>query len=88
MKLNTKALAITVGLLWGGSVFLVAAINRFYRGYGVDFLNDMSSLYPGYHVAGLRMAMVGGLYGLVDGLVCGALIAWLYNTVSSKFASA
>ena len=87
MKLNVKALAITTALVWGGSVFLVAACHRFFPGYGIDFLNLVSSIYPGYHVAGLRMAIVGSLYGALDGAVAGAVVAWVYNTVSDKLAS-
>jgi hypothetical protein len=84
MKLNTKALAITCGLLWGGCVCLVAVLNRIWPSYGADFLAMVSSIYPGFHVGGLRNAGVGTLYALLDGGVAGALFAWLYNTASDR----
>ena len=87
MKLNVKALAITFALLWGGAVLVVAVCNRFSAGYGVSFLNGVSSIYPGFHPGGLRAAAVGTLYAVFDGAVCGALIAWLYNRVSGASAS-
>ena len=88
MKLNLKALAITFALLWGGSVFLVAVLHRFWPGYGVDFLNVASSIYPGFHPGGFRGAIVGGLYALLDGAVFGALVAWIYNKASGSGATA
>jgi len=88
VKLNVKALAITFALLWGAAVFLVAAAHRFYPGYGGAFLSGVSSIYPGFHVAGLRAAIVGGLYAMLDGAVCGALIGWIYNRVSGSVAAA
>jgi hypothetical protein len=40
----------------------------------------MSSVYPGYHAArSVAEVVVGTLYGVVDGLVGGAIFAWLYN---------
>ncbi len=86
MKLNAKALAITFGLLWGGAVFLVALCHRFSPDYGVDFLRVVASIYPGYHIAGMKMGIVGTLYAMLDGAVCGFLIAWLYNKLSDKAA--
>ena len=88
MKVNTKALAITLALLWGGSVCLVAVMNRIWPSYGVDFLGLVSSIYPGYHVGGLRNAGIGTCYALLDGAVCGALFGWLYNTVSDRVKTA
>lgn len=88
MKLDVKALAITFALLWGGCVLLVAVGNRFAPDYGGAFLNMMSSVYPGFHPGGLRAAAIGGLYAALDGAVCGALIAWIYNTVSRTAATA
>jgi len=84
MKLSIKALAITLGLLWAGCVFLVAVLNVVWEGYGVAFLSMAASIYPGFHPGGLKEAVVGGLYALVDGAVCGALIAWVYNQVAER----
>jgi hypothetical protein len=88
MKLNLKALAITCALLWGGSVLLVAVMNRAWPSYGVDFLSLVSSIYPGYHVGGLRNAAVGTCYALLDGAVAGALFAWIYNKASGAGTAA
>jgi hypothetical protein len=45
----------------------------------------MASVYPGYTgEPSFGQVIVGTLYGLVDGAIGGALIAWLYN----RFAEA
>jgi len=88
MKVSPKALAITSALIWGGCVFVVAVLHRIWPSYGVDFLNLIASIYPGYHVGGLREAMVGTLYALLDGAVGGALVAWVYNGVLGRTEAA
>lgn len=50
MKLSLKSLSITVAVLWGAIVFLVAIANLIWPPYGAAFLNTVSSVYPGYEV--------------------------------------
>ena len=88
MKLNPKALAITLSLLWGACVLVVAVLNQAWPGYGVAFLNVVASIYPGFHRGGLREALVGTLYALLDGAMCGMIVAWLYNNVSAGLGAA
>lgn len=79
MRLSVKGLAVSAGILWGAAVFLVGLGNHIRPGYGRAFLNVMDSIYPGYHVGGLGNVFLGGLYGIVDGVIAGAVFAWLYN---------
>ena len=52
--------------------------------YGGAFLNFAASIYPGYNPTGhVGSAIVGTLYGLVDGAIGGAIFAWLYNRFSN-----
>ena len=83
MKLNTKALALTAGLLCGAAMLLVGLANLAWPGYGRAFLTLMASLYPGYHAVGTAGDLVAGvLYALVDGAVCGLIFGWLYNRLT------
>lgn len=83
MKLSLKSLTITVALLWGGTVFLVAFFNYLSPPYGKAFLDMVSSVYPGYKTVGtLGSVIVGTLYALLDGAIGGALFAWIYNWFS------
>ena len=80
MKFNIKALALTVGLIWGGVMLLVTAANLTWSGYGQAFLNVIASIYPGFVPgAGVSSVIVGTIYGIVDGAIGGAIFGWLYN---------
>ena len=79
MKLNTKALALASAILWGLAMLLMSLANLIWGSYG-QFLQIMSSVYPGYHATRtIAEVIVGTLYGAGDGLVGGAVFAWLYN---------
>lgn len=81
MKLSVKAMTITLALFWGGTVFIVALLNFLSPPYGQAFLDLVSSVYPGYKVAGgFGSVIIGTLYALVDGAVGGVIFAVTYNT--------
>jgi len=82
MKLDSKAMGLSIGLLWGGAVLLVGVVNVVSGGYGSSFLNGVASIYPGYEVGGFGSVIIAALYAVVDGFIGGFLLAWLYN----KFA--
>ena len=81
MKLNVKSAAISVSLVWGIlGMFLVGLGNLIRPGYGQGLLDLAASLYPGYTAGpSFGQIIIGTLYGLIDGAVCGAVFAWLYN---------
>ena len=80
MKCNTKALSLASGILWGLAMLLMGLANLIWGNYGQQFLQTMSSVYPGYHASrSVAEVVVGTLYGAVDGLIAGAVFAWLYN---------
>jgi len=80
MKFNTKFLALTSAILWGLAMLLMSLANLIWGNYGQQFLRTMSSVYPGYHATrSVAEVIVGTLYGFVDGLIGGAVFAWLYN---------
>lgn len=80
MRLSVRALTIVSALLWSGAILLVGVLNLASPSYGVGFLQMVSSVYPGFHASRtLGDVLVGTIYALVDGAVCGFLFAWLYN---------
>jgi len=80
MRLNIKALALTAGILWALALLLVGTANLVWSGYGGAFVTLMASIYPGYHASGSTGDLVVGvLYALVEGFVCGLVFGWLYN---------
>ncbi len=85
MKLSIGGLTVTLALLWGGAVLCCGIANLIWPSYGVAFLQLVSSIYPGYHATrSLGSVVVGTLYALLDGAICGLLFGWLYN----RFAAA
>lgn len=80
MKLNIKALALAIAILWGFAVFIVGVANIMWPAYGIAFLQLLASVYPGYHATGsFGDLIVGILYALFDGLVGSLIFGWLYN---------
>ena len=80
MKINVKALAVASAILWGAAMLGMGLANLIWGTYGQQFLQTMSSVYPGYHATrSIAEVIVGTLYGAVDGLIAGAVFAWLYN---------
>lgn len=80
MRLSVKGLALTIGVLWAGCILLVGVVNLAAPSYGAAFLQMASSIYPGFHNSRhLLDVLVGTGYGVVDGGIGGAILAWLYN---------
>ena len=66
-------------------MLLTGLANLIWPGYGQGFLEVMASVYPGYHAtSNFGDVIVGTLYGLVDGAVGGAVVAWLYNRLAGR----
>jgi hypothetical protein len=82
MKLDVKAFALTGGLVWGLGLFCltwwiiafdgptgeVTFIGRIYRGYSISPSGSL----------------VGMAWAFFDGLIGGAVIAWLYNSLALR----
>ena len=77
MKLNVRAFALAIGLVWGlnwffltwfmialdGISYEMTIIGRIYRGFTVSPVGSIAAL----------------LWGFLDGYLLGLLIAWIYN---------
>ena len=80
MKFSVKGLALASAILWGSAMLVTGLANLIWGSYGQQFLQTMASVYPGYHATrSIGGVIVGTLYGAVDGLIGGAVFAWLYN---------
>jgi hypothetical protein len=80
MRLNIRAMAFALGILWGAVVLLTGLANLIWAGYGEGFLHVLTTVYPGYKASGSICDLITGvLYSLVDGALCGLVFAWLYN---------
>ena len=85
MKLNLKALAVTLAILSAGAVFIVGLANLIWPTYGKAFLEMLASIYPGFKATGTFGDMIAGsLYALVDGAIAGLIFGWLYNLIAGS----
>jgi hypothetical protein len=81
MKMNVKALAITIGAVWAACVLFVGVAHLLWPAYGGTCLDVIASVYPGFHPAsGAGAVIVGTVYAFVDGTIGGVAVGWVYNT--------
>ncbi len=83
MKLKPIYLGISIGTVWGFSIFITTIISH-YTGYGRLFLEVLAkSIYPGYEIS-LTGSILGLIYGFLDGLISGSIIGFIYNRLSGS----
>jgi len=80
MKLNVKAFAITCGLVWSIGLFLLTWWVIVFEGSTGDLL-VIGHLYRGYNVSPIG-SVIGLGWAFFDGLIGGAIFAWLYNLLA------
>lgn len=82
MKLNLKAFSLTCGLIWGIGLFCLTWWIIAFDGSseGPNFLNR---IYRGYAITPLG-SVIGLVWAFFDGLVGGAVFAWLYNQLLGR----
>ena len=81
MKFDVKAFALTCGLVWGfGLFFLTLWIIAFDGATGEATL--IGRLYRGYTISAMG-SLVGMIWAFFDGLIGGAIFAWLYNLLAT-----
>jgi len=84
MKLNIGAFALTTGLIWGLGLFLITWWIIAFNGITGE-TTWIGQIYRGYTISPLG-SMIGLIWAFIDGLIGGALFAWLYNLISLKKA--
>jgi len=80
MRLDVKAFALTCGIMWGLAVML-ATLWLIVSGSGGTFMRYLDNFYIGYSFSVVG-AFIGAIWGFVDGVIGGAIFAWLYNTIA------
>ena len=80
MRLNVKAFALTAGLVWGLGLFLVTWWILLFDGASSEVM-FLGRVYRGYTITPLG-SVIGLVWALADGLIGGAVFAWLYNRLA------
>jgi len=82
MKLNVKAFGLSLGILWGASLIIMALVAMYSaNNYGAGFVSAVGTLYIGYKIT-IPGAIIGGIWGFIDAGIGGAILAWLYNKLA------
>jgi hypothetical protein len=85
MKLSVKGLTLASAIAWALCMLVVGILNLIWPAYGGEFLRMIASVYPGFKASGTFIdVIVGMLYALVDGAICGFVFALLYNAFVGK----
>lgn len=85
MRLNVKSFALTCGLIWGFGLFaLTWWVIAFDGATGEATL--IGRLYRGYNISAAG-SFIGLVWAFADGLVDGAIFAYLYNLLARCFSA-
>ena len=85
MRFNSRAFALTCGLVWGVGVFLLTWWIIAFDGATGD-VTWIGRIYRGYNVSPAG-SVVGLAWAFVDALIFGAIFAWLYNSLAAVFSA-
>ncbi len=86
MKLDIKAFALTAGLIWGFGLFFLTWWVIAFDGPSTD-AGLLGSVYRGYTLTPAG-SIIGLVWALADGIIGGAVFAWLYNYIVGRKAAA
>ncbi len=83
MKLNIRAFALAFAIWWGVGIFLLTWwIIAFCGATGEPTF--LARIYIGYEISPIG-SVIGLVWGFVDALIAGAIFAWLYNLIATRF---
>ena len=82
MKLQIKSFALASGIFWGVGVFVATWWIIVFNGATRE-PTFLGLVYLGFNISPAG-SVIGFAWAFVDGLICGALFAWLYNTVAAR----
>ncbi|MGE3318776.1 MAG: bacteriophage holin [Candidatus Berkiella sp.] len=76
-KMCACCLGTAIGVTWALGVLMLGVLVWKFN-YGAAFQQVLASIYAGYAPTP-KGILLGTLFALVDGFICGLLIAWIYN---------
>jgi len=77
MKISVKALALSLGIVWGFCLFF-STLLAVYTGYMKEILTLVEAVYPYYSISFVG-SVAGLVWGFVDGFIAGLIFGWVYN---------
>lgn len=80
-SINTKALALSLGILWSLALLSVSIIALMSESYLHNIVGFLSSIYLGYSLS-FTGILIGMVWAFIDAAVGGLVLAWLYNKLA------
>lgn len=80
MKIDTKRIAMTGGIIWAVALFLTTLAGVFF-GYARVFLEVVASIYPGFSIS-IAGSIIGLIYGFFDVFIGVYIFAWIYKKLT------
>ncbi|TFG99138.1 MAG: hypothetical protein E4H13_09165 [Calditrichales bacterium] len=85
MRINVKAFSLTCALFWGFGLLFITWWIILFDGQS-ETVTLIGKVYRGHSITPVG-SLIGFLWGFFDGLIGGAVFAWLYNLLAAKFTS-
>jgi hypothetical protein len=82
MKLDIKAFALTCAVLWGLGLPLLTWWIMAFDGASAN-PTWIGHIYRGYNLT-LVGSLIGAVWAFFDGLIGGAIFAWLYDVIGAR----
>ena len=82
MKLNVKSFALVCGSIWGLALFFLTWWIIGFDG-STGEITLIGRIYRGYNISPAG-SLIGLVWAFGDGLLFGAIFAWLYNFVAGR----
>ena len=82
MRLNVRASALSLGIIWGLLIFLFTWW-LYFRQISVGQPTLVGKIYPYFTITPLG-SLLGLMYGFINGLIVGGAFAWLNNRFNKE----
>lgn len=82
MKLDIRAFAVTCALVWGLGLFALTWWVIAFDGVTGE-MTWLGHVYRGYNISPVG-SVIGLVWAFFDGLIGGAIFAWLYNLLAAR----
>ena len=83
MRLNVRAFALACGFIWGFGLFILTWWIIAFDGVTGE-VTIIGRLYRGFSITPIG-SVIGLVWAFFDGLIGGAIFAWLYNLLANRF---
>ena len=80
-KLNTKSVALSLGIMWSLGIFFISILTLITNSYLHNIVDFLSTIYLGYSLS-FSGIIAGMIWGFFDAAIGGFVFAWLYNKLS------